>query len=211
MPDLPLDHAHDLKPRTKRILVEAVRKFPDHARIPELCKYIFSELTPHFCAAVQRGTLRADLALSDSEELLRSVLIKNDARQFEQELKKSDEWLGLVTAIADAAGKPKPPSRNERAHPATPKGFDGLCDKKMDLASKYFDSAGLSQRQYDCLSMKFEYEVPVAEIARRLDLNRKTVQEHIDAGKKRLNHDEEWRLRAKRRAVHPASQDESDL
>jgi len=88
-----------------------------------------------------------------------------------------------------------------------PKGFDGLGKKKTNM-SEYFDSAALTDRQRDCLSMKWEYELSVTETARRLDITRKTVDEHIAAGKMRMDRNEKWKQRIKRRAVHPASQDE---
>jgi hypothetical protein len=120
--DLPPYYPNDLKPQTQLIIVEAVRKFPDQTRTLELCKYVISELTPLFRAAVQRGTLRADLALSESGgmgTLLHSVLVYNDdgprsgfgglsneAYRLEQEVKKSDEWLGLVKAIVEVEERP---------------------------------------------------------------------------------------------------------
>jgi hypothetical protein len=115
VPNLPPYYPNDLKSQTKLILVEAVRKLPDLTQTSELCKYIFSELTPHVREAVQRGKVRADLAHSDMEALLHSVLAHNDsgphnslgglsneAYRLEQEEKKSDEWLRLAKAIESA-------------------------------------------------------------------------------------------------------------
>lgn len=102
MPDLPPYYANDLKPQTEIILVEAVRKFPNQTQTLEMCRYIFAKLTPHFHAAVLCGTVRADLALSDSKELLGSVLGCRNARRLDSEVRKSDEWLGLVKAIAES-------------------------------------------------------------------------------------------------------------
>ncbi len=115
---------NELKARTAVILAEAVRKFPDRKQMPELCEYVISEMTPIFCEAVQRGTLRADLALSESGgmgDLLHWLLVHNDdgpkssgfsslsdqAYRIEQEARKSEEWLYLARAIADAEGKRK--------------------------------------------------------------------------------------------------------
>jgi hypothetical protein len=115
VPNLPPYYPNDLKSQTKLILVEAVRKLPDLTQTSELCKYIFSELTPHVREAVQRGKVRADLAHSDMEALLHSVLAHNDsgphnslgglsneAYRLEQEEKKSEEWLRLAKAIESA-------------------------------------------------------------------------------------------------------------
>jgi predicted DNA-binding protein YlxM (UPF0122 family) len=102
---------------------------------------------------------------------------------------------GPAAALTDAGG---------------PRRFKRLGQKTTDI-SQYFDSANLTERQRDCLSMKYEYELSAAEIARRLVLHRTTVQEHIAAGEKAMQRDEKWKRRVKRRAVRPNSQDESDV
>jgi len=91
-----------------------------------------------------------------------------------------------------------------------PRRIKGLGEKTMDM-SQYFDSANLTKRQRDCLSMKYEYALSAAEIARRLDLHRTTVEEHIAAGMKAMERDEKWKRRVERRAVRPNSQDEPDF
>jgi hypothetical protein len=55
-----------------------------------------------------------------------------------------------------------------------------LPRKECDYSS-LMDSAGLTELQRECYSLKHEYQLPVAEIARRLERDRKTIQEHIDA------------------------------
>jgi hypothetical protein len=55
-----------------------------------------------------------------------------------------------------------------------------LPPKKCDY-SGLMDSAGLTELQRECYSLKHEYQLSVAEIARRLGRDRKTIQEHIDA------------------------------
>ena len=51
--------------------------------------------------------------------------------------------------------------------------------RKMDL-SNYLDAAGLTERQYQCASLHWEYGVSKARIARELGIDRSTVQEHIN-------------------------------
>jgi DNA-binding CsgD family transcriptional regulator len=58
--------------------------------------------------------------------------------------------------------------------------------KKSDM-SNYFDAAKLTDKQRECISLRFEHEWPVAKIARRLSITRKTVDEHIAAAKKKIN------------------------
>jgi len=62
--------------------------------------------------------------------------------------------------------------RNRKAPP--------LGHKKLDLTS-YLVRAGLTDRQYQCFSLRFEYGLKKSEIARRLSIDRRTVDEHIAA------------------------------
>jgi DNA-binding CsgD family transcriptional regulator len=57
--------------------------------------------------------------------------------------------------------------------------------KKNDL-SRYLDSANLTDRQYQCMSLKFEYGLPVSEIATELKLHRKTVDQHITSAQAKM-------------------------
>jgi hypothetical protein len=60
-----------------------------------------------------------------------------------------------------------------------------LPAKTTDL-SKYMDGARLTDRQWECFSLKFEYGLRVSAIVNRLGLSRKTVDEHIAAAKRRI-------------------------
>ncbi len=121
-PDLPPYYPNDLKPQTHLIIAEAVRKFPDQTRTLELCKYVISEMTPHCRAAVQKGTWRADLVLSESGgmgALLHSLLVHNCDDSHErfrlgQEARKSDEWLNLAREVADVAQEQSDPAKHLR-------------------------------------------------------------------------------------------------
>ncbi len=61
----------------------------------------------------------------------------------------------------------------------------GLGPKKQDL-SQYLDSAKLTQRQHECMSLCFEYDLKLTEIAHRLGIDRKTVEEHLALAKAKL-------------------------
>src|ERR1017187_10562322 len=68
--------------------------------------------------------------------------------------------------------------------PANPR---TLGPKKHDL-SQYLDPVdALTDRQRECLSLRFEYGLRPAQIARRLGIHHTTVYEHIAAGKKILD------------------------
>jgi RNA polymerase sigma factor (sigma-70 family) len=64
-----------------------------------------------------------------------------------------------------------------------PKGFEGLGRKKADY-SRYMD--GLTDKQKQVFSLRYEYGRTVTEIASRLGIDRSTVYEHIDAIDKKV-------------------------
>jgi DNA-directed RNA polymerase specialized sigma24 family protein len=125
-----------------------------------------------------------------------------------KELEQSElERQELQSRRADGQAQtaPEPPE----ATADTPMGFDGLGQKWMDL-SRYFDAADLTERQRECASMRYEYRLSVTQIARRQGLHRKTVQESLHAGNKRLERDEKFKQALKRRAAHRSLHNESD-
>ena len=81
------------------------------------------------------------------------------------------------------------------------KGIDGLV-RKVDL-SQYMHN--LTEKQQLAFSLKFEYELGLAEIASRMGLDRKTAYEHIEAAKKKID---QARSNEKSKAHRPKSEDE---
>lgn len=67
-----------------------------------------------------------------------------------------------------------------------PKGFDGLQAKNVDM-SGYFAQVDLTKKQLECYSLRNEYDLPLAEVAGRLSINRKTAYEHIHEAEKKIN------------------------
>lgn len=61
-----------------------------------------------------------------------------------------------------------------------------LVSKKRDL-SNYLEPANLTDRQHECISLFLEYGLRKSEIARRLDIDRKTLDEHLSAARKRID------------------------
>jgi DNA-binding CsgD family transcriptional regulator len=57
---------------------------------------------------------------------------------------------------------------------------------KINDLSRYLEGANLTPKQYECASLKWEYELPVTEIARRQRITRKTVDEHLAAANKKM-------------------------
>lgn len=85
------------------------------------------------------------------------------------------------------SGSQSATDRNALDLPNIPSGKERkkLPPKKTNL-SNYFDQAGLTDRQHECASLKHEYGLTVTEIAERLGLSRKTVDEHLAAAEYRI-------------------------
>src|ERR1035438_9347393 len=87
--------------------------------------------------------------------------------------------------------------------PAIPLESPSLPPKSTDL-SRYFDSAQLSDRQKECLSLKFEYGLSAYAIAKRLRLHTSTVDESLASGGKRLERTRDFRSEERRAAKSPS-------
>jgi lambda repressor-like predicted transcriptional regulator len=117
-PNPPTGFPKDLWPQTNVILLRAQRKFPIQTQTLELCKHIVAEMTSLFCEAVAAGKMQADAVQREygggMEDLLHFLLVHNDpgppsgwglsdqAYRLGKEVRKSDEWLRLGEAIAEA-------------------------------------------------------------------------------------------------------------
>jgi len=92
-----------------------------------------------------------------------------------------------------------PPSVNTSAKPSEPPALEKLPAKKQDLSS-YLDRANLTDKQRDCFSLKFEYELTTTEIASRLGCSRANVDEHIAAAGRKLKFADEKEKAVKNKA-----------
>lgn len=95
-----------------------------------------------------------------------------------------------TSAPVPALGTPvraEAPNQRTVSAAAESNGTDRLPQKKTDL-SEYLDGACLTDIQREVISLRLEYALPVAAIARRLGRDRKTIQEHLAAAKKRIDH-----------------------
>ena len=154
--------------------------------------------------AIEIAKLMPGGFISNQDRLLHGALLNELQRQ----KKEAEEQLAHLMQLSNETGVA--PDLSVPATPTAdvPKAFEGLGQKKTDLA-RYFDDADLTERQRQCCSMKYEYELRASEIARRLDLNRKTVEEHLDAGHRRLARDAHFKRALKRRIAHHGSYDKS--
>ena len=77
-----------------------------------------------------------------------------------------------------------------------------LPAKNVDM-SRYLDAANLTEIQREVASLALEYSLSVAEIARRFGKHRKTIDEHLTAAKKRMEHSRSFERRAAKRSTDP--------
>lgn len=77
-----------------------------------------------------------------------------------------------------------------------------LLAKKNNL-SRYLslEAVELTDIQREVISLRLEHALPVAEIARRLGKNRKTIQEHLLAAQRRIEHARGFEGRAAKRST----------
>jgi hypothetical protein len=86
-------------------------------------------------------------------------------------------------------------------------GADDLPQKKCDM-EHFFDAAKLTDKQREVASLSWEYELKVAQIARRLGKHRKTVDELLAAAQKKVDEAGAHERHGKRRAsTSPQNQD----
>src|SRR5581483_2256318 len=97
---------------------------------------------------------------------------------------------------ATTENRPTPQSTTELVTPSTKSHSSGGTGKPKDVIEKprtkktdlsaMFDAADLTERQRECLSLLFEYSMRKTDVARYLGLDRKTVDEHLAAGTRRM-------------------------
>jgi len=89
---------------------------------------------------------------------------------------------------ASPAGTPSSPPQvpKKGVRPKSIEDLGALPRKKQDL-SEYIDAARLTELQLTCFSLRFERGLSIADIARLLGRDRKTIQEHIESAKKRID------------------------
>lgn len=153
--DWPPYYPNHLIPQTAKVVAEAVKKFPEQTQITELCESVVSTLTPHFCAAVQGKTLRADLALYRMSNLLDCLLAYNcddpsERYRLKKKVVNSDEWKKLVDEIARVpiAGRPqgqpvettghkdaKHPRKEKKRKKAGRKTSKAITDRNNEIAT----------------------------------------------------------------------------
>jgi predicted DNA-binding protein YlxM (UPF0122 family) len=134
------------------------------------------------------------------------LLLKGARRIFLWELRAAIETVRNEEIVAAGAtplraGDRQTDERNKRNSKCSLKGIEGLV-RKADL-SHYMHN--LTEKQQLAFSLKFEYELSLAEIASRMGLNRKTAYEHIEAANRKIA---QARSKEKSKAHQPKRKDE---
>jgi DNA-binding CsgD family transcriptional regulator len=124
--------------------------------------------------------------IGDDERVLGERLVhfcfRREKEVWEHLARLREDELARIDLLPELGESPAP---SERPSPLSIQAK--LPAKKRDL-SQYLDSSGLTDRQHECASLYFEYNLPITEIARRLGITRKVVDEHIAAAKKKVDH-----------------------
>lgn len=115
-PNPPTYFPLDLWPRARVILCAAIETFPSRKRMPELCNFVISRMTPLYCEAVKNGMMEAGAVLREHLggmlDLLRLLLVYNDdhpssgglsneAYEIYVKAANSDEWRELEKATTN--------------------------------------------------------------------------------------------------------------
>ncbi|MBZ5641154.1 MAG: hypothetical protein LAO19_00175 [Acidobacteriia bacterium] len=150
IPELPESYPINLKPQTDLILAKAGLEFPVQTQIQKYCRYVISKLKPHFLAAVEDKTLRADEILDIMNRVLRRIAIFNaetseDQYRIAQEAKRSDEWLelaeGVERVVADVCtGGPVGPAKRLNVTIGSP-----IAARRMEA---YLESKGIGLTEF---------------------------------------------------------------
>ncbi len=140
-----------------------------------------------------------DVAAKLLEPRTQAQLIRRDLPEPKQLPGPAAPPISPATLLEQPAGadsgEPKPPARLRQEE-----GLEKLPPKRQDL-SRYWESAGLTDRQRQCLSLRYEHELPYREIGRQLGLHHSTVYEEVQLGKLKLTRALANERRAKKRAV----------
>ena len=156
-------------------------------------------ISPH----VGVGPLKTkNVPAKDSEERLgmahTRLLLKGVRRVFLWELGAAIEAvrngeIAAAGAIPEIANRQTREQNERKGSKHRLKGVKGLV-RKADL-SRYMHN--LTEKQQLAFSLKYEYGLGLAEIASRMDLDRKTAYEHIEAARRKID---QARSSAKRKA-----------
>ena len=205
--EYPPGFPNHLKPRVELLLLRSSLEFPRDNQVKRRIEAAFFSFTEIVCEEVKSGKWRNDLALECIYDFLHCLCVWDQANAFspvspaflrfsepiKQEITRSKRWLDILEILAmkcqenllqngaeqAGSGKIENSAKEPRSLPKS--------SKKNDL-SNYLDAANLTDRQYQCASLRWEYELPVAAIARELHISRPTVDQHLASSRKKMEY-----------------------
>lgn len=147
------------------------------------------EFSPHFAIdSIVRFIHTLCIFDKGLPEYMATYLQENPTETFEASLTKdirdSDRWLEYIEKFAALAEVKKQAEDSlETGTPQTTPKSKRM--EKVDL-SKYLEVARLTDKQYECASLRWEYGLSVAAIARKLRVARVTVDQHLEYAQKKM-------------------------
>lgn len=158
---------------------EAIKSYLHENTSTSAADDVFREGISRYFTVLNEGKARRQFAQALQGSKLRRLLAKH-----------SEEELEYIRAKVGTEPKERRTVRKMVALPA----------KKIDL-SNYIDNASLTDRQKEVFSLSCEYGIPVAGIARRLGLHRKTIYEYLAVANKKIEQQHNYDFRKKRQAI----------
>ena len=109
---------------------------------------------------------------------------RHNGRIKEDSLAKLESIEERLEAIDAKLTQEREPVKAKRIPKSYPKDFEGLPDKPV---SPYLASAPLTEMQFKCARLRWDYCLTVTEVAGRLRKPRATVQEHLNAARRKMD------------------------
>jgi DNA-directed RNA polymerase specialized sigma24 family protein len=182
----------------------------DHETFDAYCAWVywraprFIHMQPSGNTLYDRATTWHRESAELTEQLLRGLTDRMlDPARFKIDRVAGEAYVSLAcSSPVQAPSRVQPPSIQNSPPTPSPASADvpseaealdsqikpkvRLPTKRRDL-SRYLDSARLTERQRDCISLKLEYGLTTTAIAQHLGISRKTVDEHIEAAKRNID------------------------
>lgn len=139
--NFPPDFPSSLNLRTRVILSEVVKEFPDRSKLEQLCNRVVLRLTDLLCSAAKDGTLKAHDAPDRLNTLLHYFRVSNcdnanERFRVERAVINSEEWHAMLKQLAECEGfepYPEPPIPDRVADDDTTRErIDAFIEKLLD-------------------------------------------------------------------------------
>jgi DNA-binding CsgD family transcriptional regulator len=131
--------------------------------------------------------LKKDIQIEANELKYRLAALKRKEQGSAGSEARAIETNSESVSVHDKKAEPVQETVGQTMTAQTPLGTirNARHEKKQDL-SRYLDAAKLTDRQYQCASLRWEYGLAVSQIARELKRHRKTVDQHIHSAQAKM-------------------------